>query len=59
MGERIFSSYNGVASVLSARDDHGPSPETGISFQGELDGERRPARTSSEGAAAQRCGALL
>src|SRR5207237_4345938 len=46
-------------SVLSARDDCRPSPETGISFQGELDGERRPARTSSEGAAAQRCGALL
>ena len=59
MGERNFFLPYGVASVLSARDDHGPSPETGISFQGELDGERRGARTSSEGAAAQRCGALL
>src|SRR5437588_5925112 len=32
MGERNFFLPYGVASVLSARDDHGPSPETGISF---------------------------
>src|SRR5437588_7217886 len=43
MGERnFFSHITEWLSVLSARDDHGPSPETGISLSLPLHGSERP-----------------